>query len=395
METKLSLPPIEFAQRSDPGRVPDKQVNEDSCGDAETRFGHLAVVCDGMGGHEKGREASSLAVQTILEVFAAAPARDAPPAVRGRELLREALIAANARVYELGGTMTHGRPGSTVVAVLMHGDGTEIAHVGDSRGYLIHGSEIFQVTKDHSMVQKLVDAHVLTPEQAAVHPEANRILRALGTAPEVDVEVRAQSISYVAGDAFVLCSDGLSDLVEPHEILRIATSAPAPQAAGHLVDLANARGGHDNISVMILRPQRSVGFVREPVSPTLAQTLLEIPAIPTSSLHGPALPVAPPLLPARRRSPAVVLGVLLGAIGASAGGLAIYLVVDPIRDAKHVAAFAFSAPVPVSARPLARPIPETLDVVPMTSAEVDSGPPPPPLPALIPSPRPHGRRHGG
>jgi hypothetical protein len=276
----------------------------------------------------------------------------------------------------------------------MHGDGTEIAHVGDSRGYLIHGSEIFQVTKVHSMVQKLVDAQVLTPEQAAVHPEANRILRALGTAPEVDVEVRAQSISYVAGDAVVLCSDGLSDLVEPHEILRIATSAPAPQAAGQLVDLANARGGHDNISVMILRPQRSVGFVREPVSPTVAQTLLEIP-IP-SSLHAPALPMAPPLVPKRTRSPAVILGLLLGAVGASAGGFAIYLVVDPTRDAKHVAAFAFSAPVPVpvSARPLARPIPETLDVVPMTSAEMDGGPPPP-LPALVPSPRPHGRRHGG
>jgi protein phosphatase len=346
-----------------------------------------------MGGHENGREASSLAVQTILEVFAAAPAHDVPPAVRGRELLREALIAANARVYELGGAMTHGRPGSTVVAVLVHAEGTEIAHVGDSRSYLIHGGEIFQVTKDHSMVQKMVDAQLLTPEQAAVHPEANRILRALGTAIDVDVEVRAQSISYVAGDAFVLCSDGLSDLVEPHEILGIGTSAPAPQAAGQLVDLANARGGHDNISVMILRPQRSAGFVREPVSPTVAQTLLEIPA--PSSLRAPALPMAPPLFPKRSRSPAVVLGLLLGAVGVSAGGFAIYLVAFPPRGAKHVAAFAVSAPVPVSARPLARPIPETLDVVPVTSTEVDAGPPPPPLPALIPSPRAHGRRHGG
>src|ERR1700733_7857818 len=148
METKLSLPPVEFAQRSDPGRDPEKQVNEDSCGYVETRFGHLCVVCDGMGGHEKGREASSLAVKAILEVFEAAPrGEDLAVGVRGRELLREAFVSANKRVYELGGAMKHARPGSTGGAILMHAEGTEIAHVGDSRCYLVHGSQIFQVTK--------------------------------------------------------------------------------------------------------------------------------------------------------------------------------------------------------------------------------------------------------
>ncbi len=390
METKLSLPPIELAQRSDPGRDPDKQVNEDSCGYKETRFGHLCVVCDGMGGHENGLEASTLAVKAILESFETAPVHDGPSSGRGRDLLREAIVTANQKVYELGGANKYARPGSTVVAILVHPEGTEIAHVGDSRCYLIHGSQIFQVTKDHSMVQKMVDAQVLTPAQAAVHPEANRILRALGSAPDVEVEVRAQSIPHVAGDAFVLCSDGLSDLVEPSEILEVTTSAPAQQAAGQLVDLANARGGHDNISVMILRPQVSAGGAREPLSPTVTQTVPESPS--PASMRSPASqsPSAAPAhsarprveTPLRRRlPPAVILGVLLAIVGFAAGGFAIYLVIHPGGNGKHVAPFAFPDPPPpsASARPLASGLPEILEVVPMTSAEYDAGPPPAPL----------------
>jgi protein phosphatase len=406
METKLSLPPVEFAQRSDPGRDPDKQINEDSCGYMETRFGHLGVVCDGMGGHEKGREASNLAVKAILETFEASPVReDVPIGVRGRELLRQAIVAANQKVYELGGAMKHARPGSTVVAVLVHAEGTEIAHAGDSRCYLVHGGQIFQVTKDHSMVQKMVDAQLLTPAQAAAHPDANRILRALGSAPDVDVEVRAQSILHVAGDAFVLCSDGLSDLVEPPEILEITTSAPAQQAAGQLVDLANARGGHDNISVLILRARVSVGGAREPVSPTVTETLIQIPS--PASLRAPAserprVPLAPSgrpfaaLAPPRRRPPlAVVLGMVLAVVGVGAGAFAIYLVLNPGGNAKHVAPFPFATLPPPSARPLAPGLPESLEIVPLSSAELDAWPPPAPLPSLVPSPKPRGRAHGG
>jgi protein phosphatase len=404
METKLSLPPVEFAQRSDPGRDPEKQINEDSCGYRETRFGHLSVVCDGMGGHEKGLEASSLAVQSILEAFDAARGRDdLASGVRGRELLRDAIVGANQRVYELGGATKHARPGSTVVAILVHPEGTEIAHVGDSRCYLIHGGQIFQVTKDHSMVQKMVDAQLLTPAQAAVHPDANRILRALGSAPDVDVEVRAQSIPHVAGDAFVLCSDGLSDLVEPSEILQVATSAPAQQAVGQLVDLANARGGHDNISVMILRVQVSAFGSREPTSPTVPQTLVELPS--PASLRAPGSQRAPggvlsgrPVAAstrARRRLPkAVVLGVVLAAVGVAAGAFAIYLVLNPGGNGKHVAPFAFPALPSASARPLASSVPESLDIVPASSAEPDPGPAPLPLPALVPSPKHVGRKHG-
>jgi protein phosphatase len=273
------LPAVEFGQKSDPGRDPEKHVNEDASGYRETKLGHLCVVCDGMGGHLGGREASNLALQTIVERVEAAPT-DARPS----DVLRDAVALANQRVFAiaLGDDAApprrgqrlepHARPGSTVVAILLHAGGAEVAHVGDSRCYLVHGSQIFQVTKDHSMVQELVDAGFLTPSQAASHPNANQITRALGMGAEVEVDVRPQALHVVAGDSFVLCSDGLTDLVEPPEILQIVGSAPPAQAAGQLVDLANARGGHDNITVAILRAREGTTAQPSAVSPTLAQT---------------------------------------------------------------------------------------------------------------------------
>jgi serine/threonine protein phosphatase PrpC len=270
------LPAVELGIKSDPGRDPEKQVNEDAVGYCETPLGHLVVVCDGMGGHAGGREAATLALQTILDTVAATP-----PEGRPVEVLRDAVALANQRVYAMpfveetprkGRHEPQARPGSTVVAVLFTAGGAEIAHVGDSRVYLVHGSQIFQVTRDHSMVQELVDAGFLTPVQAASHPNANQITRALGMKPEVDVDVRAQPLQLVAGDSFVLCSDGLSDLVEPPEILQIVGSAPPTQAAGQLVDLANARGGHDNVTVAILRAREGTTTQHTLVMPTLAET---------------------------------------------------------------------------------------------------------------------------
>jgi PPM family protein phosphatase len=146
--------------------------------------------------------------------------------------------------------------------------------VGDSRAYLVHEGQIFRVTKDHSMVQELVDLGLLTPAQAAHHPDANRITRALGMTEDVEVDLRPTPVHHVAGDAFVLCSDGLSDLVEDHEILAIVGAEPAAQAVGKLIDLANARGGHDNVTVMVLRARESAAGVAPSVAPTVVQTTL-------------------------------------------------------------------------------------------------------------------------
>ncbi len=262
------LPAIEFAEKTDPGRDPDKQVNEDASAYRETAIGHLSVVCDGMGGHQGGREASHAAIATIIELVSRAVPGDDAAATLG-----DAIREANRRVYALTPPeMQRARAGSTVVAVLLHSEGTEIAHVGDSRVYLLHEAQIFQVTKDHSAVQQLVDRGVITPAQAIGHPNANQITRALGMFPEVDVEVRQEPVRHLVGDAFVLCSDGLSDLVEPSEILDVVGTVSAEQATGKLIDLANARGGHDNITVQILRAKESADVQQSMLPKTVTGT---------------------------------------------------------------------------------------------------------------------------
>jgi protein phosphatase len=126
--------------------------------------------------------------------------------------------------------------------------------VGDSRAYLVRGQQIWRLTKDHSVVQQLIDLGALTPEQAALHPEANKITRALGMKSETDVEVRDPAVACEAGDVIVLATDGLSDLVRTEEIAGIVSRPTRLDAAGdELVRLANARGGHDNITVQLAR----------------------------------------------------------------------------------------------------------------------------------------------
>jgi len=318
-----STPAVEIAVRTDPGRDPEKQVNEDSAAQAEAKLGLLAVVCDGMGGHAGGKEASELAVKTIVEIVTAAPEKTAP-----RDALRVAIEEANRRVWAMPTNEGGYRPGSTVVAILAHANGAEVAHVGDSRIYLVHSGAITQVTKDHSMVQEMVDRNIIKAEDAPKHPDANKIMRALGIAKDVEVELRPEPIAYVAGDVFILCSDGLSDLVSAAEILDIAGSRPAAQAAGQLVDLANARGGHDNITAMVVRMKGSVATVdaativktmpltaHEPIStsgspasdkgagprgtvltaPRQPSSSPNVPVVPATVLAAPLAAAAPPL----------------------------------------------------------------------------------------------------
>jgi serine/threonine protein phosphatase PrpC len=244
---------LEFAQVSDPGRDPNKQVNEDACGYAETRFGHLCVLCDGMGGHYGGKEASRTAIATIFEVIDQTPSNFTPS-----QALKAAIEEAGRRVYRLGGPPENRtRPGSTVVAMLLHDKGVDVAHVGDSRAYVIRAQNIYPLTRDHSMVQGMIDAGMLTEEQAIGHPDANKITRALGMKPEVECEVRPEPMELFAGDVLMQSSDGLTDLAIGAEILRATkqalASGPVEHAAKMLVQLANDRGGHDNITVQMVR----------------------------------------------------------------------------------------------------------------------------------------------
>lgn len=294
MSTSAKIPAVEIAVRTDPGRDPDKQVNEDASIQKETSLGLLAVVCDGMGGHAGGKEASELAIATIAEIIDAAPATTNP----GVALVR-AIEEANARIWSMPTAEAGYRPGSTVVAVLAHEAGAEVAHVGDSRLYLVHAGAVSQVTRDHSMVQEMVDRKLIRAEDAAQHPDANKILRALGIAKDVEVDLRSEPLAYVTGDVLVLCSDGLSDLVEPAEILEIAGSHSPAQAAGRLVDLANARGGHDNITAMVIRMKASATPGDAPtLLKTVAFTAHAAPAEPTEKSAGPTgTLVSPPMAP--------------------------------------------------------------------------------------------------
>ena len=238
---------VDVAELTDPGRDPQKQINEDSLALAETEFGIVAVVCDGMGGHASGELASRTALARILEVLQ----------TRGQpleRLLAAALERAHAEVYALGAdTAIDVRPGSTAVLLALAGREALVAHVGDSRAYRVRARRPERLTRDHSVVEALLAAHAITPEQANSHPDANRITRALGIAPDVEPELSAP-LHVEIGDAFLLCSDGLSDLLSDEEIAEGVSAATSPEAACQaLVALANERGGHDNISVLVLR----------------------------------------------------------------------------------------------------------------------------------------------
>ena len=284
---------LEFGQATDPGLDPAKRVNEDSCGYAETKFGHLFVVCDGMGGHHGGKEASDIAIRTIFEVVSAAPA-DADPGV----LLADAIEEAGRRVYQFGGPPENQqRPGSTVVSILLHDGRVDVCHVGDSRAYAIRGKQIYRLTRDHSMVQELLDGGVISEQEAIGHPDSNKITRALGMTPEVIVERREDPMDLYEGDVFVLASDGLTDLARNDDILVTVTeylkSQGVQEVCEELVALANRRGGHDNITVQVVRVLRAgakgITRVQEPPGALVSPTIEGSPVISPTVVQGPNL----------------------------------------------------------------------------------------------------------
>lgn len=293
-----SLIQLDFAQASDPGRDPNKQINEDSCGYKETRMGHVIVLCDGMGGHYGGQEASRLAITTIFEVVEAPSSASMGP----RAALKLAIEEAGRRVYQLGGSPDNRvRPGSTVVAMVLHEGGLEVAHVGDSRAFVIRANQIYPLTRDHSMVQAMIDAGMLTEAEAIGHPDSNKITRALGMKPEVEVEVRPDSMELFPGDVLILCSDGLTDLALAPDILGATRQALASggsmNACTELVRLANERGGHDNITVQIARvlSNGAPALTRSPASLAAAASAAAPPE--TMVMTAPAGPVTPAAAP--------------------------------------------------------------------------------------------------
>ncbi len=242
---------VDYAELSHAGHEPTKQINEDTCALAQTSHGLLAVTCDGMGGHSAGREASTTAMRTIVEVLSRQDDVSEPAAA-----LKTAVEAAAKDVYAVGGDAPPElRPGSTCVATLLHDGLAEFAHVGDSRAYLFRGGALTRLTRDHSMVQQMVDAGILSQEDAVDHPDANKITRALGMMETADVELRAEPLRLVTGDVLLLCTDGLTDLVEDPDLTMLINTHvdKGPEhLAKVLVEVALARGGWDNVTVQVL-----------------------------------------------------------------------------------------------------------------------------------------------
>jgi len=212
------------------------------------RKGRLAIVADGMGGHEGGQEASRIAVEAIRETYAADGNSDP------QSSLAAGFREAHHRIFQhaANNAQLHGM-GTTATAVAIVGDRLSYAHIGDSRLYHVRGQEISRLTHDHSYVNRLVEDGVLTAEEAEVHPQRNILTAALGVGPEVAPDAPAYPMPVQPGDILVLCTDGLWGLLSDDEI-RDAVLKNNPQEACHaLVELAKRRGGPDNITVQILR----------------------------------------------------------------------------------------------------------------------------------------------
>jgi len=236
---------LDIAGQSDPGR--QREQNED-CFDyslaADDPSAGLIVVADGMGGYAAGEVASATAVQRILRVFG--DLREGPLADR----LRQAVEAGNLDVYRASQEPGRRGMGSTVVCVAVEDCRLVSAHVGDSRLYRLRGAALQRLTRDHSLVQARVDSGLMTLEEAEAAGNRNVITRALGLQPEVDVELGEHELE--AGDRFLLCTDGLCGQVKDQEILDLIAFARPDEACRRLIDLANQRGGPDNITAVIV-----------------------------------------------------------------------------------------------------------------------------------------------
>ena len=210
----------------------------------------LVVVADGMGGGPAGEVASALAVEGVVEgLKAALPGPGAATAEALEEILGRLLRDVNARVHEASLAPGRRGMGTTLTMAVLAGAVVVAGNVGDSRGYLLQEGRLRQLTRDHSWVEEQVSLGLLTREEAERDAKRNMLTRAVGTSPEVEADIYTATLA--PGDGLLLCSDGLYRLVEEEEMERAMTTAEPQQACRSLVDLANSRGGLDNITVAI------------------------------------------------------------------------------------------------------------------------------------------------
>jgi protein phosphatase len=247
---------LEIASATHTGMV--RAHNEDSVA-ADARLG-LAVLADGMGGYNAGEVASGIAVALIpsemREALGREPAHrlDRSGSLAAVRMMREIIGKANTSIFQSANSQPqYAGMGTTLVVALFCDNRITLAHIGDSRCYRLRDEVLEQVTRDHSLLQEQIDSGLLTKEMARRSQNKNLVTRALGIEPTVDAEIHTYDVK--PGDIYLLCSDGLNDMVEDEdiEVTISALQANLPLAATQLIQMANDNGGRDNVSIVLVK----------------------------------------------------------------------------------------------------------------------------------------------
>ena len=217
----------------------------------------LLVVADGMGGHAAGEVASRMTVDGIIGLMSRS---DDIPNAEGPEYLRflgEIVQQVNNTIFQAGQDEDKRGMGTTCTVAVVRGDQLFVSHVGDSRAYLLRSGDLHQITQDHSWVEEQVRQGTLSPEEARNHPNRNIITRAVGLEPKVKVD--GYLVALLKKDILLLCSDGLTTMIEDSQIAEILSANEPVEACRALIDAANDQGGHDNITVAVARVTARLG----------------------------------------------------------------------------------------------------------------------------------------
>lgn len=296
---------LEVGALSETGYVRDE--NQDRMSGSQVPLGQLYIVADGMGGHKGGALAAEIAVQELQRHISQAPLSEPVDPV-----IEAAFKKANETVYakaHSGDPATEGM-GTTAVLLLISGQVAKLAHVGDSRAYLFRNGRLSQLTTDHTVVQRMVQAGMLKPEEAADHPDSSVLERAIGSKPDIEVDFRNELLR--EGDAVLLCSDGLSGYVTDAQIETVLRSqGTVRETTENLVKLALEKGGNDNVTVQLVQ----YGTKKEAPAarPTIAVKPIPKPAAPLRRL-----PAQQKGAPRRKAAAFVIAGI------AAAGFFALY-----------------------------------------------------------------------
>jgi len=242
---------LRFACASDVGTY--KERNEDSYYIPDGRQRDMAVVADGMGGYQAGDVASQMAVDVALHIVES----ERRARRRDEQIVLRAISEANRAILDYAsGNEFYSGMGTTMIVALFHRGRVTLGHVGDSRAYIQNDLGFKRVTHDHSLVQQLMDDNRITEEEAAVHPYRNVILRAVGTEPDVQVDIYREE--FAPGSRLLMCSDGLTRYLQDDEIRQYMAMEDIHDAVRIMMNLAVERGGADNITVLMVEHEEAV-----------------------------------------------------------------------------------------------------------------------------------------